>query len=79
MKKILGGLSARRALRAVAVAFLLLSSFAGSGGDCSSEPIPPQTWRLVGDRIEIPGLHSQGVASLPTFGPTDRVYTSRFT
>lgn len=49
----------------------------GAGGD--RFPVPIQSWSLVEETLQIPGLHSQGLASLPAFGPTDFVFTSRFT
>ena len=44
-----------------------------------SFPIPNQNWVLAEETLEIPGLHSQGLATLPALGPTDFVFTSRFT
>jgi hypothetical protein len=61
----------------------VFASIPACGGNESvkteSNSVPSQNWVLAEETLTNPGIHSQGLATLPALGPTDFAFTSRFT
>ncbi len=67
-----------REIPAVA-AFVALAVLAACGGGDANDALPAQSWTLASDTLTAPGLHSQGLASLPERGSDVIAFTSRYT
>ncbi len=67
-----------RGTRAVAASLALAVLGACDGGD-SADALATQSWTLAADTLTTPGLHSQGLASLPERGSDVIAFTSRYT
>lgn len=68
---------AAAAVSALAGAALTLAA-SGCSSDDHGDALPAQSWTLASDTLTTPGLHSQGLASLPERGPDVHAFTSRF-
>lgn len=66
----------RCAVAALAVGAMLAAS--GCSSDGGGDALPVQSWSLSSDTLTTPGLHSQGLASLPERGADVFAFTSRF-
>ena len=55
-----------------------LAAASGCSSDGNGDTLPAQSWSLASDTLTTPGLHSQGLASLPDQGADVFAYTSRF-
>lgn len=70
------GSAAARGIAALAAAAWLAAS--GCSSDGHGDALPAQSWSLASDTLTTPGLHSQGIASLPERGADVFAFTSRF-
>lgn len=70
--------AARRIVRAGALLGLAAAAAACGGGQ-RGDALPVEAWSLAADTLTTPGLHSQGLASLPERGADVIAFTSRYT
>lgn len=62
-----------------ALAAVVLAGAVGCSSDGGGDgALPAQTWSLASDTLTLPGVHSQGLASLPERGDDVFAFTSRF-